>query len=44
MISTLPPDTSAWLRDDVVDKARANYEVPVTHVVSHRVATPALDH
>jgi len=44
VISTLPPDTSAWLRDNVVDRARATYRVPVTHVVSHRAATPALDH
>ena len=34
VIATLPVDTSAWLRFDVVERARATYEVPVTHVVA----------
>lgn len=37
VIATLPPEESVWQRFDVVDRARAEYDVPVTHVV----ATPA---
>lgn len=37
VICTLPPDRSAWLRFDVVERARAEYEVPVTHVVAESV-------
>lgn len=37
VICTLPPDRSAWLRFDVVERARAEYEVPVTHVVAQSV-------
>ncbi|HTH86297.1 amino acid permease [Mycobacterium sp.] len=37
VIATLPPEYSVWQRFDVVDRARAAYDVPVTHVV----ATPA---
>jgi GABA permease len=37
VIATLPPEDSVWHRFDVVDRARAEYDVPVTHVV----ATPA---
>jgi GABA permease len=37
VIATLPPEDSVWQRFDVVDRARAEYDVPVTHVV----ATPA---
>lgn len=33
VICTLPEDESAWLRFDVVDRARETYDVPVTHVV-----------
>ncbi|OLO99007.1 amino acid permease [Mycolicibacterium porcinum] len=38
VISTLPPEESVWHRFDVVDRARAEYQIPVTHVVS-RVRT-----
>ncbi|MFN6543493.1 amino acid permease [Mycolicibacterium nivoides] len=38
VISTLPPEDSVWHRFDVVDRARAEYQIPVTHVVS-RVRT-----
>lgn len=38
VISTLPPEESIWHRFDVVDRARADYRIPVTHVVS-RVRT-----
>ncbi|CQD15934.1 transporter [Mycolicibacterium conceptionense] len=38
VISTLPPEESVWHRFDVVDRARADYQIPVTHVVS-RVRT-----
>jgi GABA permease len=38
VIATLPPESSVWHRFDVVDRARAEYEVPVTHVV----ASPAM--
>jgi GABA permease len=34
VIATLPPELSVWHRFDVVDRARAEYEVPVTHVVA----------
>ena len=37
VIATLPPEDSVWHRFDVVDRARAEHGVPVTHVV----ATPA---
>jgi GABA permease len=40
VISTLPPEDSVWHRYDVVDRARAEYKIPVTHVVS-RVPTEA---
>ena len=33
VICTLPEDQSAWLRFDVVERARETYEVPVTHIV-----------
>ena len=33
VICTLPEDRSAWLRYDVVDRARETYSVPITHVV-----------
>ena len=33
VISTLPPQDSVWHRFDVVDRARADYPVPVTNVV-----------
>lgn len=35
VISTLPPQDSVWERFDVVDRARAEHNVPVTHVVAH---------
>ena len=38
VIATLPPEDSVWHRFDVVDRARAEHGVPVTHVV----AAPAL--
>jgi GABA permease len=38
VIATLPPELSVWHRFDVIDRARAEYEVPVTHVV----ASPAM--
>ncbi|MFT4085619.1 MAG: amino acid permease [Gordonia sp. (in: high G+C Gram-positive bacteria)] len=34
VISTLPAESSVWQRFDVVDRARAEYHLPVTHVVS----------
>jgi len=33
VICTHPEDRSAWLRYDVVDRARETYDIPVTHVV-----------
>ncbi len=33
VIATLPEDQSAWLRYDVVDRARETYDFPVTHLV-----------
>ncbi|HEX8488611.1 MAG TPA: amino acid permease [Propionibacteriaceae bacterium] len=37
VICTLPADRSAWLRYDVVDRARETYDIPVTHVVVESV-------
>ena len=37
VISTLPPESSVWQRFDVVDRARAQFQVPVTHVVAKSV-------
>jgi GABA permease len=37
VICTLPEDQSAWLRYDVVDRAREQHGLPVTHVVVHPV-------
>jgi GABA permease len=34
VISTLPAEASVWNRFDVVDRARAEHNLPVTHVVS----------
>ncbi|SDS84221.1 gamma-aminobutyrate:proton symporter, AAT family [Friedmanniella luteola] len=38
VICTLPPDRSAWLRYDVVDRAREAHDLPVTHVVVQSAA------
>ena len=38
VISTLPAEESVWNRFDVVDRARAEHNVPVTHVVSRPAA------
>jgi GABA permease len=37
VICTHPEDRSAWLRYDVVDRARETYDIPVTHVVAESV-------
>ena len=37
IICTLPEDKSAWLRYDVVDRAREAYDIPVTHVIARSV-------
>jgi GABA permease len=34
VISTLPPEESVWERFDVIDRARAEHHLPVTHVVA----------
>jgi GABA permease len=34
VIATLPPESSVWHRFDVVDRARAEHRMPVTHVVA----------
>ena len=41
VVCTLPEDRSAWLRYDVVDRAREAYDLPVTHVVVEHTALPA---
>jgi GABA permease len=41
VIATLPPEASVWHRFDVVDRARAAHDVPVTHIVATPVATAA---
>jgi GABA permease len=40
VICTLPEDRSAWLRFDVVERARELYDIPVTHVVVHDIPAP----
>lgn len=40
VICTLPEDRSAWLRYDVVDRAREAYDLPVTHVVVEHTGLP----
>jgi GABA permease len=42
VIATLPPESSVWHRFDVVDRARAQHGVPVTHVVANPVAVPSV--
>lgn len=39
VIATLPPEFSVWQRFDVVDRARAQFKVPVTHVVAKSVVS-----
>lgn len=39
VIATLPPEYSVWHRFEVVDRARAEHDVPVTHVVASPVGT-----
>lgn len=34
VISTLPVEQSTWLRYDVVDRARTDYQIPVTHIIT----------
>ncbi len=42
VICTHPEDRSAWLRYDVVDRARETYpNLPVTHVVVEHAEVPA---
>ncbi len=38
VIATLPPEFSMWHRFDVIDRARTQFTVPVTHVVAKSVA------
>jgi len=38
VIATLPPEFSVWHRFDVVDRARAQHNLPVTHVVAAQAA------
>jgi GABA permease len=38
VIATLPPEYSVWHRFDVVDRARAEHKLPVTHIVAQPVA------
>jgi GABA permease len=34
VISTLPIEDSAWLRDELVSRAASTYPIPVHHVVA----------
>lgn len=34
VIATPPPEESIWHRFDVVDRARTDYDIPVTHVIT----------
>jgi hypothetical protein len=42
LISTHPPDRSRWLEHGVVDKAREQIDLPITHVVVDLAATAPL--
>lgn len=42
VISTRPVENSVWLRYDVVDRARSDYPIPVTHVIA-RTPVPAAE-
>lgn len=42
VISTHPPDRSRWLEHGVVDKAREQIELPITHVVVDLAADRAI--
>jgi GABA permease len=42
VISTHPPDRSRWLEHGVVDKAREQIELPITHVVVDLAASRAM--
>ncbi len=35
VIATLPPEFSVWHRFDIVDRARVQHQLPVTHVVAN---------
>ena len=37
VICTHPEDRSAWLRYDIVERARETYDIPITHVVVESV-------
>jgi GABA permease len=37
VICTHPEERSAWLRYDVVDRARESYDIPITHVIVESV-------
>jgi GABA permease len=39
VISTLPPEESVWERFDVIDRARADHHLPVTHVVARMTSS-----
>jgi GABA permease len=41
VISTHRPEHSAWLGQDLVTKARHQFDVPVTHIVAHSATAPA---
>jgi GABA permease len=41
VISTHRPEHSAWLGQDVVTRARAQFDVPVTHIVAHSATAQA---
>jgi GABA permease len=41
VICTLPEDRSAWLRFDIVERARETFRIPVTHVVVDPATVPA---
>ena len=41
VISTHNPEHSAWLGQDLVKRARAQFDVPVTHIVAHSAAAQA---
>jgi hypothetical protein len=40
ILSTLPPGTSRWLKQDLPHRLERRYGIPVTHVIGEPTATP----
>ena len=40
LLSTLPPGPSAWIRQDLPHRVKKAFDLPVTHLIAKREATP----